>query len=105
DPTATAGRLAEAAKAGDRQAQMAWSDAVEWWGVAWANVATLLCPNRIVIGGGVALQGDFLMTPLQEVFRRNVFPPFVDRCQLVLAELGEEMVVHGAILLAKGAEE
>ena len=86
--------LSAAAKAGDHQAKQAWADAVEWWGVAFANVATLLCPDRFVVGGGVALQGDFLLTPLREVFRRNIFPPFADRCSLVLAELGETMVVQ-----------
>lgn len=101
DKNATAAQVAAAAKRGDRQAVKAWSDAIEWWGVAFANVATLLCPNRIIVGGGVALQGDFLLNPLNEVFRRNVFQPFADRCRLVLAELGEEMVVHGALLLAK----
>lgn len=103
DRNATAAQMAAAAKSGDRQAEKAWVDAVEWWGVAFANVATLLCPNRIIVGGGVALQGDFLLDPLNDVFRRNVFAPFTDRCQLALAELGEQMVVHGAILLAKSA--
>ena len=100
DKNATVVELAAAVKAGDHQAALAWSDAVERWGVAFANVATLLCPNRFIVGGGVALQGDLLLTPLREVFRRNIFPPFADRCQLVLAELGETMVVQGALLLA-----
>jgi glucokinase len=100
DKSATVQDLAAAAKAGEHQAILAWSDAVEWWGAAFANVATLLCPDRFVVGGGVALQGDFLLTPLREVFRSNIFPPFADRCQLVLAELGESMVVQGALLLA-----
>jgi glucokinase len=99
DKNATAMDLSAAAKAGDQQARLAWADAVEWWGVAFANVATLLCPDRFVVGGGVALQGDFLLTPLREVFRRNIFPPFADRCFLALAELGETMVVQGALLL------
>jgi len=38
---------------------------------------------------------------LRDVFRRNIFGPFADRCRLVLAELGETMVVQGALLLAK----
>jgi glucokinase len=99
DKDATAMDLSTAAKAGDQQARLAWADAVECWGVAFANVATLLCPDRFVVGGGVALQGDFLLTPLREVFRRNIFPPFADRCSLALAELGETMVVQGALLL------
>jgi glucokinase len=98
--SATAVGLADAAERGEERALAAWMQAVEWWGVAFANVATLLCPERIVVGGGVALQGDFLLRPLREVFRRNIFPPFADRCDVVLAKLRETMVVQGALLLA-----
>jgi glucokinase len=98
--SATAADLADMARKGNPVASAAWNQAVECWGVAFANVATLLCPNRIVVGGGVALQGDFLLKPLREVFRQNVFAPFADRCEVVLAELGETMVVQGALLVA-----
>jgi glucokinase len=97
---ATTKELAQAAKIGDRNALAAWEKAVEYWGVAFANVATLLCPNVIVVGGGVALQGDFLLNGLRAEFDRNVFAPFRDCIELKLAELGETMVVQGALLLA-----
>jgi glucokinase len=100
EEAATASDLAHAVRGGNAAAAQAWNQAIEYWGVAFANVATLLCPNRIVVGGGVALQGDSLLQPLRDVFRRNVFAPFVDRSELVLAELGETMVVQGALLLA-----
>jgi glucokinase len=100
DDGASAPDLVQAAKIGDDRALVAWRQAVEFWGVAFANVATLLCPNVIVVGGGVALQGDFLMNGLREVFHRNVFGPFRDAVELKLAELGETMVVQGALLLA-----
>ena len=100
DDRATSRDLAAAAKIGDPKALAAWEQAVEYWGVAFANVATLLCPNVIVVGGGVALQGDFLLNGLREVFHRNVFAPFRDCVELKLAKLGESMVVQGALLLA-----
>jgi len=102
DASATAADLAHAARSGNLAAAQAWKQAIELWGVALANVATLLCPDRVVLGGGVALQGDFVLDPLRSVFSRNIFPPFAGRCGLVLAELGETMVVQGALLLAAG---
>lgn len=97
---ATTKELAHAAKIGDRNALSAWEKALEHWGVAFANVATLLCPNVIVVGGGVALQGDFLLNGLRAEFDRHVFAPFRNCVELKLAELDETMVVQGALLLA-----
>jgi glucokinase len=65
-------------------------------------VITLLCPQRIVIGGGVALMGEeLLLGPLREEIARNVFKPFADCYEIVPAALGEEVVVHGAAALAR----
>jgi glucokinase len=92
--------LIAAAQAGHEQALAAWNQAVEHWSIAIANVITLLCPQRFVLGGGVSLVGDFLLYALRREITKWVFAPFRDACEVVLPELGEEMVVHGAILLA-----
>jgi glucokinase len=75
------------------------------WGVladGICHVIALLCPRRIVIGGGVSLIGeDLLFRPLREFVARNVFRPFAGLTDIVPAALGEEVVVHGAIALAR----
>jgi len=38
--------------------------------------------------------------PLREAVARYVFPPLADSYRLVSAELGERVVVHGALALA-----
>ena len=60
-----------------------------------------MAPNVVVIGGGVSLVGDeLLFTPLRNHVRRYVFPPLDGTFDLLPAQLGEEVVVHGALALA-----
>lgn len=97
---ANAGDLAKAATAGNLEAQKVWSTAIERLGVAIANVITLLHPERVVLGGGVALIGDSLLHPLRTAVRLQAFAPFRDTVEIVPAALGEEVVLYGALKLA-----
>ena len=68
-------------------------------------IIALLCPRRIVIGGGVSLMGEeLLFRPLREMVAERTFAPFAGLTDIVPAALGEEVVVHGAIALARKAE-
>jgi glucokinase len=77
--------------------------------LAWTNLAegiccviALLCPRRIIIGGGVSLMGeDLLFRPLRQLVAERVFLPFADCYDIVPAALGESVVVHGALALAR----
>ncbi|MBI3823773.1 MAG: ROK family protein [Planctomycetes bacterium] len=66
------------------------------------QIIVLLCPRRIVIGGGVSLMGeDMLFQTLRQLVAERVFKPFADCYDIVPAALGEEVVVHGALALAR----
>ena len=66
------------------------------------HVIALLCPRRIVIGGGVSLMGEeLLFKPLRRMVAERVFRPFADCYDIVPAALGEAVVVHGALALAR----
>jgi glucokinase len=55
-----------------------------------------------VIGGGVSLMGEALLfEPLRRKVAERMFKPFADCYDIVSAALGEEVVVHGAIALAR----
>lgn len=69
------------------------------WGVA--QMITLLAPQAVVIGGGVSLMGEKLfLAPVRTAVDQYVFPPLRGTFQIVPAQLGEEMVLYGALKLA-----
>jgi glucokinase len=98
----TAEEVAAAVRRGDPQAAAVLEEAWECLAKAICHVIALLCPRRIVIGGGVALIGEeLLFQPLRIRVAQQVFQPFAGLTDIVPAALGEEVVVHGAIALAR----
>jgi glucokinase len=98
----TAAFVAEVARKSDELALHVIEEAVNALAAAICHVITLLCPRRIVIGGGVSLMGeDLLLAPVRQIVAERVFPPFAGLTDIVPAALGEEVVVHGAIALAR----
>jgi glucokinase len=97
----TAERVADAALQGDALALSVLQDAQSHLADAICHVIALLCPRRIVIGGGVSLIGEkLLFDPLRKMVAERVFKPFANWYEIVPAALGEEVVVHGALALA-----
>lgn len=102
----TARHIGEAAAAGDPLARRVMKDACNTLGWAIAQTITLLSPEVVIIGGGVSLIGkENFMDPVKGAVDRYVFPPLAGSFDLVASELGEEVVVHGAIAMAAEADE
>ncbi len=98
----TAECVGAAAAQGDEFALSMFDQAWGWLAEAICHVIALLCPRRIVIGGGVSLMGEkLLFEPLRRLIAERVFKPFAGLTDIVPAALGEEVVVHGAIALAR----
>ncbi|HYT92523.1 MAG TPA: ROK family protein [Gemmataceae bacterium] len=98
----TAEHVARAAQEGDLFARQRLGDTWDYLAEAIRNVLALLCPRRIVIGGGVALMGEeLLFAPLRKLVADRAFKPFAKCYDIVPAALGEEVVVHGALALAR----
>jgi glucokinase len=98
----TAAQVADAARKGDYLAHFVMQEALVALAQAILQVIVLLCPRRIIIGGGVSLIGaDQLFLPLREMVAQRTFAPFAGLTDIVPAALGEEVVVHGAIALAR----
>lgn len=94
--------LADAARAGDPIAVRVLDEAVQALAEGICSVIKLLCPRRIVIGGGVSLMGEeLLFRPLRRYVAERGFAAFEGLTDIVPAELGEEVVVHGALALAR----
>jgi len=93
--------VAEAALAGNQLARDVFNHACQAFGWGIAQMVTLVAPNIVVVGGGVSLVGDeLLFVPLRNHVRRYVFPPLDGTFEIVPAQLGEQVVIHGALALA-----
>ena len=94
--------VAAAARDGDWEAQLILGDAIDALTESICSVIALLCPKRIVIGGGVSMMGDDLFfEPLRRYVAQHTFAPFAGLTDIVPAALGEEVVLHGALALAR----
>ena len=98
----TARHLAQAAANNDPFAWAVLRPAWQALAEAICQVIALVCPRRFVIGGGVSLMGEkVLFEPLRRMVAERVFLPFAAEYDIVPAALGEEVVVHGALALAR----
>ncbi|MSR57688.1 MAG: ROK family protein [Planctomycetaceae bacterium] len=96
--------IAAAAAAGDALCLDLLADSTKTLGWALGQAITLINPARIVIGGGVSLVGEALFfEPLRRACRAATFGPFVGLAEILPAALGEDVVIHGALALAKVA--
>lgn len=94
--------VAAAALEGNELARDIFSQACQALGWALGQVITLVAPSVVVLGGGVSLVDESLMLgPLRKEVERYVFPPLAGTFQIVRAELGEEVVVHGVLALVR----
>jgi glucokinase len=100
----TCAHLGKAAEMGDETAIRLLDRFSETMAVALANVLALVHPERIAVGGGVGLLGDVLLAPLRRHLDRLAFGPYRDRYNVVPCELGENVVLSGALLLAQPAD-
>lgn len=98
--TATAETVYAAAEKGDPHGKALLEESIEALAIGISNMLALLCPERIIIGGGVSLMGPLFWERLRaRVAGEFGFKPFAGRYEIVPAALGEEVVVIGAVLL------
>ncbi len=97
----TTKQIGEAAYAGNKLAADAFVEATQKLGWAIAQMITLIAPDIVIIGGGVSLIGEELFfKPVREAVEQYVFEQLRGVTEIVPAQLGESVVVHGALALA-----
>jgi glucokinase len=87
-----------AAANGDSQSIHAIEEVARALGIGLANVVTLIGPDRIVIGGGIAAAGDLVLDPIRRSIRERVTLVPTERIDVVTATLGKWAGAYGAAL-------
>ncbi|KUK35099.1 MAG: Glucokinase, ROK family, partial [Caldanaerobacter subterraneus] len=89
----------EAAKLGDEFAKELVDNEAFYLGVGISNIMAFYNPKKIAIGGGVSTQWDMLYDKMMETIKKKALKPNAEVCEVVRAELGENVGVLGAAAL------
>ncbi|MCC9599576.1 ROK family protein [Stieleria sp. JC731] len=96
------GALADAISNGDKVIRRLVEEACESIGIAVVNTIHLLCPDTIVLGGGlVEAMEDLMVGTVAKTARKHVMSPYRDRFKVVPAKLGDDAGVKGAAAWAR----
>jgi len=101
DGKVTAKDVFDSARKGDDTANKVIAEVAFHLGLALANIANTLNPEKIVLGGGVSKAGDILLDAIKENFSKYAFSAVKNSTQITLATLGNDAGVIGAAWLIK----
>ena len=82
--------IAEAALRGEDAAVLTFRDTARWLAVGLANAVAHTCPERIILFGGIARNGDVLMNPLKRMFNDALLNIYKGKVELLLSGLPED---------------
>jgi len=90
------------ARAGDELARAALAETGQWLGLGLASLSPIFSPDRIVVGGGIAAAGDFLLDATRASYRTHARPEFREKTHVVGSsfEGWEGIVGAGSLFLA-----
>ncbi|MCS7174530.1 ROK family glucokinase [Pseudothermotoga sp.] len=84
------------AKLGDHFALQIFNTVVDALAVAIGSLVNIFNPQMVVIGGGMANAGDFLLDPVKERAKNYVLPTMVGTYKVELSRLGKDAGILGA---------
>jgi predicted NBD/HSP70 family sugar kinase len=85
-----------AARDGDGVCISVVRDTAKYVGMAVANLATVLDPECVVLGGTLARSGDLMFDAIRTECSRRLRPSQADAVRIVLSSLGDDAVAIGA---------
>jgi glucokinase len=95
-------QITQAAREGDPAALRCFSIVGTWLGQGLADLAAILDPECIVVGGGVSEAGDLLLGPARAAFERALTGVgYRPRVEIARAALGQDAGIVGAADLVK----
>lgn len=91
--------LTKAADNDDTIAAEIWHGVAEKLACAIVNACWLLNPNAIIIGGGVAKAGKYILNPLETLIRSQLSTPFHSHLKILPAHFSNDAGIIGAAAL------
>lgn len=92
----TADDVFQGARVGDGVCISVVRDTAKYVGMAVANLATMLDPEVVVLGGTIAVSGDMMLEAIRVECSRRMRPIQAERVRIVLSTLGADAVAIGA---------
>ncbi len=90
-----------AAKEGDEAALEVVKNYAEYVASGLVSIINIFQPERIVIGGGISREGDYLLTPIIEYCNKYGYNKNLPRTNIQIATLFNDAGIIGAALAAK----
>ena len=94
----TAADVLQGARDGDGVSISVVRDTAKYIGMAVANIAAILDPEIVVLGGIIASSGDIMLDAIRVETTRRLLPTQAEQVQVVLSSLGDDAVAIGAAL-------
>jgi glucokinase len=96
------GRTAfDAAKAGDAAGKEVVDEYIKNVSEGLVSVINIFQPNKIVIGGAISKEGDYLLLPIREYVSHFVYSRDLPQTEISIAKLGNDAGLIGAAMLGK----
>jgi glucokinase len=99
----TAQVVASAAHSDDKLAREVWNEMIRFLAIGIGNLITMLAPEAVILGGGVAASGEQLLAPLRPLIWQRVRMVPAERVEIRQATLSGESGVYGALAIARRA--
>jgi glucokinase len=99
--TATAEEAIDRARAGDARAIDGFRQIGRYLGIGIANMIAVISPDRVVLGGGLAVAADLMLDAIRAELRLRVHTTSLEQVDVITAELGTwagaiGAAIHGA---------
>ncbi len=91
----------DAAKAGDKAAQEVVDQYFKYVAEGITNMVNIFQPEKIVIGGSISKEGDYLLKPVAELVNKNDYNRYMHKAKVEIATLFGDAGIIGAALSAK----
>jgi len=99
----TAYDLFEAFETGDAIAVQTFDTAIQFWGMAVANLVSIFDPEKIIFGGGVFGPATMFLDDIYREAKKQAQPVSIQKVTLEASQLGGEAVLIGAGYMALNA--